>query len=186
MKEEIWKTIRGFKYYQVSNYGRVKRLPHKAAPIFRYNQEIRNTLCEKILKSSKSRTKRGYLSVTFQAATKSGVKVLSIHRLVAKYFIPNPKRLPMVNHKDGVKFNNHVENLEWCTAKHNQNHAIEKGLLKQNGEASVNAKLTEVEVVEIRRLWGTGNVTQKELSKVFQICPMQVCRIINKQRWKHI
>lgn len=52
-----------------------------------------------------------------------------IHRLVAKTFIPNPDNLPVVNHKNGNKFNNHVSNLEWCTYSHNSKHAIDTGLI---------------------------------------------------------
>lgn len=59
----------------------------------------------------------------------NGVKYqLKIHRLVAIKYLPNPNNLPQVNHKDGNKFNNHVENLEWCNAKHNINHAHQTGL----------------------------------------------------------
>jgi hypothetical protein len=65
----------------------------------------------------------------------------SVHRLVAKSFIPNPHNLPQVNHKNGIKHDNQIENLEWCDASHNQKHAVDLGLSKPNkGADCYNAK----------------------------------------------
>jgi hypothetical protein len=61
---------------------------------------------------------KGYLTVSIDGKHKY------VHRLVAEYFIPNPLNLPQVNHKDGNKHNNCVENLEWCTSRENTHHAI--------------------------------------------------------------
>jgi hypothetical protein len=71
-------------------------------------------------------THRGYLKV---ALRKNNVKFQTgVHRLVALTYIPNPKNLPQVNHKDGNKLNNSVENLEWCTQSENQRHSLRIGL----------------------------------------------------------
>ena len=70
---------------------------------------------------------KGYLLVDIDYKVKRGVK---IHRLVALAFIPNPENKPQVNHKDGNKHNNKVENLEWCTNSENQFHAVQHGLKK--------------------------------------------------------
>ena len=81
----------------------------------------------------------GYLSYTF---CQNGVKkTFRVHRLVALYFIDNPNNLPYVNHKDGDKTNNKVENLEWCTAKENDAHARRTGL--KNQEKPIIAKNIE-------------------------------------------
>jgi len=66
--------------------------------------------------------KRGYKTL------RTTQKNLPVHRLVAKAFIPNPDNKPYINHKDGIKTNNTIKNLEWCTAKENYTHAIETGL----------------------------------------------------------
>lgn len=81
----------------------------------------------------------GYLTYTF---CQNGVKkTFRLHRLVALYFIDNPNNLPYVNHKDGDKTNNKVENLEWCTAKENDAHARNSGL--KNQEKPIIAKNIE-------------------------------------------
>lgn len=72
----------------------------------------------KILKTNISKT--GYHSV--ELFNDAGSKRITIHRLVAEAYIPNPNKLPQVNHKDENKANNHVNNLEWCTAKENLNY----------------------------------------------------------------
>lgn len=77
--------------------------------------------------------KGGYLYVNLY--NENGRKTKKVHRLVAEAFIPNPENLPQVNHKDGNKLNNHVENLEWCDASYNVKHAISKGLLRFDSEA---------------------------------------------------
>lgn len=113
-KDEIWKDIEGFEgRYQVSNKGRVKSLH------FNWSDT------SKILKPQ--RFPKGYLRVTI------GGKIIGIHRLVAMAFIDNPKGLPQVNHIDGDKANNNVENLEWCTPSENLKHAYKSGLKVATG-----------------------------------------------------
>lgn len=116
--EEIWKDIPGYEgLYQVSSLGKVRRLHrYKSAD----KQEIRINIRKLTL------VRNGYYRVIL---SKNNVtKWFSVHRLVALAFIPNPDNLPMVNHKDEVKTNNFVQNLEWCDASYNINygHAREK------------------------------------------------------------
>ena len=80
-----------------------------------------NGCCYKIKKQQKQNS--GYLIVKFPI-TPGRCGQSTVHRLVAKAFIPNPDNKPNVNHKDGDRLNNHVDNLEWCTQKENVNHAI--------------------------------------------------------------
>lgn len=100
---EIWKDIKDYPNYQVSNMGRVKSL--------KYDKE-------KILKSCKD--KDGYLIVGISKEGK--IKNFKVHRLVASAFIPNPNNLPYINHINEIKDDNRIENLEWCSSKYNANY----------------------------------------------------------------
>lgn len=105
---EIWKDIVGYEgLYQISNLGRVKHLYQK------YKNKFANIHREEHFVGYKG--SNGYMYVVLHKNNKH--KTVLIHRLVAKYFIPNPNNYECVNHKDESHDNNRVENLEWCTKK---------------------------------------------------------------------
>lgn len=110
--EEKWKDIPNCDgYYQISSYGRVKTKKGKFIKPFVNN----NNYCEVVLK-------------------KLNMKHFRVHRLVAQAFIPNPKNLKCVNHKDGNKSNNKVTNLDWCGYKENIRHAFDNKLMISRGQ----------------------------------------------------
>lgn len=114
---EIWKDIKDYEgLYQVSNLGRVKRI------LFINNKFIKKE--NKILKIQTNKFNRQYISLYKNNKRKN----CTVHRLVAKAFIPNPNNLPEINHIDGNPSNNNVKNLEWCTASYNCKHAYQNGL----------------------------------------------------------
>lgn len=111
---EIWCAIDNC--YAVSNKGRVKSL---VRDVFNHTGIIHKP--ERILKLQTDH--KGYARVSLGKR-----KALAVHRLVAKAFIQNPQNKPQVNHIDGNKLNNCVENLEWCNNRENQLHAVRTGL----------------------------------------------------------
>lgn len=119
MKEE-WKIVEGYDgKYSVSNMGNVKSLARQV-----YNHTGFINKPERILRQHDDM--KGYPRVYFDKDKKT--KFVPVHRLVALAFIPNPENKPQVNHIDGNKHNNCVDNLEWCTNRENQLHAIRTGL----------------------------------------------------------
>lgn len=117
--EEIWKDIEGYVgFYQISNLGNVKSLERIV---------IRNGIAQKRKERIMSKRKNddGYYIAKLNLNKIS--KSISIHRLVAQAFIPNPLNLPEVNHKDCNRTNNCVNNLEWCTHTDNIQHSAKLG-----------------------------------------------------------
>jgi hypothetical protein len=102
-----------------------------------------------------------------------------VHRLVVEKYISNPNQLPQVNHKDGNKLNNNVENLEWVTAKENIQHAIKLGL-----RTAGNEKITEKQVKEIRKLFEIKSM--KEIAEMYNVSLSCIKHIHAKHTWKNV
>lgn len=123
--KEIWKNVKEFEgIYQISNLGRVKSIERQG----NYNRNH-------ILIGGKD--SKGYKIVSLRKNKKGFTK--KIHRLVAEAFIPNFNNLPQVNHIDGNKLNNTVQNLEWCDNTYNFYHSVENKLRENSFKALINA-----------------------------------------------
>lgn len=134
-EKEIWKDIKGYEgLYQVSNLGRVKSLEQPAKP-----GSGNHARPEVILKL---RNRLGYSVIGLYKNTKQ--KYHSVNRLVAQAFIPNPENKSETNHINGIKNDNRVENLEWCTRSENINHSY-----NVLGNVGAGRKLTKDQVFEI-------------------------------------
>lgn len=157
-----------YKGYYISNFGNLKG---------RSNKLVKLTV-----------NKRGYYCHTiYPEGRKSKCKCLRIHRLVAKAFIPNPNNLPLVNHKDGNKTNNHIDNLEWCDCSYNTKHAYAIGLARaKRGCENVRSKLKEEDVLWIRKHYKPGDKEfgARALAKKFNMCHTNISRLVNKIKYK--
>jgi hypothetical protein len=162
MKNEIWKYIANFNgRYKISNLGNVYSIKNKR-------------LLSRCIK-------QGY---AFASLTKDGItRHFKISRLVALHFIDNEYQKPHVNHKDGNKQNDSVENLEWCTQQENIKHAYNIGL--RVGK-SFSRKLNDENVIEIRRRYNSGEYNQVKLAKDFGVSFVSVHNIVKHKSWKNI
>ncbi len=123
LKKE-WKEIKGYEgKYIISNYGEIISLPR-----YKQNNSKLQYVEPKEIKRY-ANTKNGYVYV--QLWNNSSYKNIRLHKLVAQAFIPNPENKPQINHIDGNKQNNRIDNLEWCTCKENINHAWAIGLINR-------------------------------------------------------
>lgn len=123
--EEIWKDVVGYEgYYQVSNLGRVRSLD-KEVNCLKGQKRIAKGKVLKLIPYT-----NGYLSVRLSAD--NAQKKVLVHRLVAIAFLPNPNELPEVNHKDEVRTNNCLDNLEWCDRSYNVHYGTALQRMKES------------------------------------------------------
>lgn len=164
---EIWSKIEGYEDYEISSFGNVK------------SNKFWNGKKDTILKINNAPPYSGV-----NLCKDGKIKRFSVHRLVAMVFIPNPLNLPQVNHRDGNKKNNRVENLEWVTAKENNDHAVLTGLWDCRGENCHTAKVDRGKVELIRDLYKKGGTSCRILGREFGISAFAISQIINNKTWR--
>lgn len=180
--EEIWKDIPGYEgLYQVSTLGKIKSLPKKWI--------VRNggTHITKEFIRNGEIGRGGYLYINL--CKRSKPKTFLIHRIIAQTFIFNLGNKPCINHKDGNKLNNNVENLEWCTYSENHKHAYKLRLMNREGERHHLHKLTEIQVMEIKKIMKNKNNERgiwAKIAKKFNVHPMTISGIVCGRNWRHI
>lgn len=154
-EEEIWKDIPGYDKYQASSKGRIRsknRTLIVSDP--KYNRIYQTTRSETILKTSYNH--RGYLRVDMRNTDRTAGKTEAVHRLVAMAFLSNTDKLTQVNHINGIKDDNCIENLEWCTNLHNNRHARSMGLYDYAMTRFKHRKLDDTQVRTIRKCLADG------------------------------
>lgn len=180
---EEWRAVDGFPGYIISNLGRLKSISR----LVKKENGVLYPVNEKIMKLSKD--KDGYLRC---GMCFNGVKTRLVSRIVAIAFVENDLNKPEVNHKNGIKTDNRVSNLEWSTRSENELHAFQNGLAKPSekqkmaamktglfsgGENHGGCKLKDSDVKEIIRLRKEKNLTYKKIGDMFSVSPSHVCSI---------
>jgi len=141
-----------------------------------YHINYNNT--NKIGKLTPCKNRDGYLFV--RLSKKGNVKNRTIHRLIAQHFIPNNSNKNVVNHLNGIKADNRIENLEWCTRSENDKHAFKLGLRKP---LRANAKITKEIAKEINKRANNGE-RGIDLSKEYKLSNATISMIKNNQIWQ--
>lgn len=119
-----WKEIEGYEgYYEVNNTGEIRSVERMIIDVNGKQYHRKSQVLRKQI------SKDGYYKVVLNKDGKS--KTFLLHRLVAQAFIPNPDKLPQINHKDENRLNNNIENLEWCDPKYNCNYGTHKQKLSE-------------------------------------------------------
>ena len=168
---EEWRSVVGFEgFYEVSNKGRLRSVDRFS----RCSRGDKLRLWKGRVLETNTLGGRGYIYVSLSARGK--ISKLSLHRLVAKAFVPNPLDKPEVNHRDGNKLNNHVYNLEWLTESEHATYSYHvEGKLTPR-------KLTESDAAKIRALLARG-VKQDAIAEEFSISQSNVSMINTGRIW---
>lgn len=171
METEIWKKIPGYGLYEASTFGRIKTFNWKGCGR------------EAIMKPAKDNG--GYFR-TMLKRDDGIIHTVKVHRIIASTFLSNELEKPCVNHINGIRDDNRIENLEWVTISENIKHSFKIGLSSNKGSGCPTAKLTESQVLEIRAKFIPRKCGRKELAKMYGVFPATIKGIILRKSWTHI
>lgn len=177
MENEIWKIIDGYdELFGISNLGRVYHKRYMVNSRYGKMRWVSSGYIKPTL------GKRGYYVVNLFYKNKR--KSFYLHRLLAEYFIPKVEGKNFVNHINGIKTDNAINNLEWCTHKENNNHALNTGLNKEIGETHHNTKFTKYDVIFIREQYDNKDLyTVRRLANYFNCSVSTIYKIGKRKQW---
>ena len=175
---ETWKTIPDYTLYKISDRGRLKT--------FNWKGSGREAIMKPALDGC------GYLR-TMIKSDKGCTHTVKMHRLVLLAFVGTPKDGLQCNHKNGIRNDNRLINLEWVTPSENSKHSFKIGLNSNRGELNPAATLTDQQVIEIRRNYQygrksrhDGGKTKKQIAKEYNTTVNVIKFIIQGRTWKHL
>jgi hypothetical protein len=185
---EIWKDVPNYEdVFQASNFGRIKRKPRviQLANGFGY---IKDENIPEYLVPTHS-TYDGYRYISFNIDKKKTRKTLKVHRVIAQTFLPNTDNKPCVNHKNGVRNDNRLENLEWVTYSENSKHAIETGLCTKRIFDENHPQWNDYKE-KVVNMWqdalNTPNQFRRELAKKYNISDESAKEIFKRIKWASV
>lgn len=185
---EFWKSVPGYIGYEVSNMGRVRSFKRRTVEggYLKRGRPVWTITNNPVQIGPYINPKTGYAWVRLYRGDNRS-QGFQIHRLVADAFIPNPQNYRVVHHRNCVRHDCRLDNLERTTDSHNQRHAFAFGSkrAKRGGEHAM-AKVTEDEVKLIRHLWKSGQYRQTDLAGIFGLERHHVGLIVRRTCWTHI
>lgn len=183
---EIWLPVKDFPGYEVSSLGRLRSYWRLGMGATRPGQKGRRFTCLRLrepeLRKPSVCKETGYLVCGLHKEGKQHPRRL--HRLIAEAFSPNPGSRPMVNHLNGVRHDARAANLQWATAKENQQHASERGTMAR-GERHPNAKLNPDKVRDIRARHAAGE-SARSIAKSYGMNPINISSVVKRKLWRHV
>lgn len=175
MREE-WREIPGYPHYEISNLGEIRSTDKYQK---RFNGKVTCNFIVRGRKLKPSITDFGYKRVTLYV-DKKPIRVC-IHKLVALAFLDNPENKPQVNHINGNKLDNRLENLEWCTCSENVIHAFKSNLVKNNHFIKKRIKIKQLSLSgELIKEWNSI----QEAGKSLNIQTQNISKVCNGKRNK--
>ena len=182
LENERWKPMFGYEEYcEASTLGRIKVLQRF---IKTKDDKIKN-MKEKILNLGYYSNGYEQFSISINNKRHTGI----VHRFIAKTFLINPNNLNTINHKNGIRDDNRVCNLEWCSQSDNMKHSFRKlkrKIKNMSGENNNNSILKEEDILKIRKLHNESNYSQRKIAKLYSVQPSCINKIIKKETWKQI
>ena len=168
--QEMWKPVKNFEnHYEVSSFGKIRSLDREVVSSSNKKIKLKGRLIHGTL------LKNGYFCVALNSKTRK-----YIHQIVAEAFLPNEQYKKTVNHKDGNKTNNCLDNLEWNTFKQNNDHARETGLNNQHGEKCNLSKYSDQFIEAVRNVHQKYSPNYEELGRMFGLTGCHARQIVLK------
>lgn len=161
---EIWKGVIDFKNYEVSNFGNVRNI--KTGKVIALPENL------------------GYTRISL--CSNGSRKNKTVHSLVMDSFVGYRKDCIVINHINGIKTDNRLENLEYCSQSHNRKEDFRTGRQSLQGEKNTQSKLTEKDVLDIIELRQKIKLKYSQIADIFGITKSGVSSIFNGYTWTHI